>query len=121
LCKRCWDAYEEAVAPILRDREENHPAGRTRRLVEVLAAWERPEWHTRAACRGVGPEEFFPPFQEGRGHANAAQQTYAETTVKYCGNCPVRAECLEAGAGETVGLWGGVGPRKRKARPRDGE
>jgi hypothetical protein len=31
----------------------------------------RPDWHTRAACRGVGPDAFFPAPNESTATATA--------------------------------------------------
>ena len=60
----------------------------------------RPAWHAQAACRGVGTEAFF---VEGRGRANHTRKQAVEL---YCSQCPVVAECREAGRHEAYGTWG---------------
>lgn len=62
----------------------------------------RPEWHSRAACRGQGPESFFPE----RGQSTAPAKAL-------CDVCPVQTECLGAGLVEEAGIWGGLAPRPR--------
>ncbi len=67
----------------------------------------RPAWHRRAACRGVGVDAFI----IGQG----AQ--YEEGSRKLCAGCPVRQECLEtalAHGDTTTGLWGGTTPVERR-------
>lgn len=44
----------------------------------------RPKWHQQAACRGVGPDLFFPRLGDGRPDAGLA----------YCERCSVQTECL---------------------------
>jgi WhiB family redox-sensing transcriptional regulator len=53
------------------------------------------------ACRGVGPELFFPK----RGDNTAVFEARA-----VCAGCPIRVECLEyaVGAKEPFGVWGGL-------------
>lgn len=60
----------------------------------------RPAWHARAACRGVGPELFFPD----RGDSAWA---YGQAREMHCAHCPVVSECRQAGEHEAFGLWGG--------------
>jgi WhiB family redox-sensing transcriptional regulator len=31
-----------------------------------------------------------------------------------CDECPVQAECLEAGMDEEYGIWGGLSPKQRR-------
>lgn len=54
----------------------------------------RPDWHRRAACRGVGPDLFFP----GPGHPHPVG-------VVLCESCPVIDDCR--GSDEPYGVWGG--------------
>jgi WhiB family redox-sensing transcriptional regulator len=76
--------------------------------VEVLLAQlvSRPEWHRRAACRGVGPDLFFPARSDGRPVQGLA----------YCERCPVRQECLTSAQelASTSGVWGGTTGRQRR-------
>lgn len=76
-----------------------------------------PAWHAQAACRGAGPEAFFPPESpERRGPSRQAQLAYEAAAEQYCARCPVTVECLEAGQGEGHGLWGGLSPSQRYRR-----
>ncbi|MEU7811844.1 WhiB family transcriptional regulator [Pseudonocardia sp. NPDC049154] len=46
-------------------------------------------WLTRAACRGVDPETFFPVAEAGPARDDAVERAKA-----LCAGCPVRAACL---------------------------
>jgi WhiB family redox-sensing transcriptional regulator len=65
---------------------------------------QRPEWHQRAACRGMGSSTFF---RSGR--------TAARLAMAFCQICPVADQCRAAAleAGE-VGVWGGTTTQQRK-------
>jgi WhiB family redox-sensing transcriptional regulator len=65
---------------------------------------QRPEWHKRAACRGKGVDEFFPP--EGSSRIRGAIQ---------CARCPVAKECLEYALDQPSlkGVWAGTSERAR--------
>ena len=71
-------------------------------LEEML---RRPEWHQRAACKGVGPSDYV----RGRG-ANY------EAVRPLCEDCLVHQECLETALGDTdlVGLWAGTTELERR-------
>jgi hypothetical protein len=58
----------------------------------------RPAWHRRAACRGLGNDEFFPGRRQSTDAAKAI-----------CGVREVQAECLASALGDerTAGVWGG--------------
>jgi WhiB family redox-sensing transcriptional regulator len=61
------------------------------------------DWRSRAACRHIDPELFFP-----EGSAGPALQ--ATTLAKQaCGTCPVQAQCLlwALDHGVAFGIWGG--------------
>jgi WhiB family redox-sensing transcriptional regulator len=68
------------------------------------------DWRTRAACRGMETDMFFP--ERGDGAAVDAAKTV-------CGTCPVAADCLDEainlpdGWGE-IGIWGGTSGRQRR-------
>lgn len=66
----------------------------------------RPEWHRRAACRGVGTDAFFLIRGQDPGPAR-----------ELCGRCPVVAECAEVGQAEDYGIWGGLSPGQRRRSP----
>ena len=71
---------------------------------EALARYlERPSWHAEAACSGAGADVFFLPLGGDPGPAKAL-----------CAACPVAAECLEAGAEEGHGIWGGLSAKARR-------
>jgi len=74
-------------------------------LEELLAAVERPAWHAQAACRGKGPDRWFP----GQGGDYEAAQAV-------CADCPVRAACLAAA--DVHGIWGGLSAKARKEHRR---
>ena len=67
----------------------------------------RPDWHQRAACRGVGPSDYV---RGARGNYEAVRAL--------CGACPVRQDCLEAALADDslVGLWGAVEGERREMR-----
>ena len=72
-------------------------------FLDALA--KRPAWHARAACRGLGPEIFYPGLGESVNPAMAI-----------CALCPVRPECLRYGLVHSVqlGIWGGTSGRTRR-------
>lgn len=66
----------------------------------------RPDWHADANCSGL-TDVMFPSGQGGRDHTTSVTATTARA-VAVCAECPVRAECAEAGADERFGVWGGI-------------
>ncbi len=63
----------------------------------------RPEWHARAACRGMGTALFVP-----------TQGVKSRGGKSICLTCHVRPECLAFGQdGNEVGTWGGLSSRER--------
>jgi len=75
--------------------------------VELAPLIDRPEWHRRAACRGAGPDAFYPRRGDPRAEAR-----------DLCSRCPVIAACGQAGADEQYGTWGGATPQQRRAARR---
>lgn len=71
-------------------------------------------WMDDALCRQFPAELFFP--EDDRAQA----ATYAKAAKEVCGQCPVRAQCLEyaLARGENAGVWGGMSPRERAAERR---
>lgn len=63
----------------------------------------RPGWQARAACRGVGPDVFYPADMAVRHGVDP----YAMAR-RLCAGCPVREPCREAGMSEAYGMWGGL-------------
>jgi len=67
---------------------------------DVLAGG-RPDWHARAACRGVGADVFFPR----RGGSAVGGR-------RLCEGCEVAYECLGYGLDNGCwGVWGGFALR----------
>jgi WhiB family transcriptional regulator, redox-sensing transcriptional regulator len=64
----------------------------------------RPEWHARAACRGMGTDLFFP----------VDSVTLARAT-KICSGCGVREECgrFAIEHPSLKGIWAGTSERRR--------
>jgi WhiB family redox-sensing transcriptional regulator len=66
-------------------------------------------WWSRAACRAVDPDLFFPVSTTGRD----GQESRAK---RVCDSCLVRAECLayalDAGP-ILLGIWGGTSETER--------
>lgn len=62
-------------------------------------------WRTRANCRGVDPELFYPEPGESSAPAKAV-----------CRDCIVRLACLEYAISqhEVRGVWGGTAERERR-------
>ncbi len=61
-------------------------------LMELL----HPEWHKRAACRGMDLALFYPEINES-----------SQAALDACATCPVREECSVSGKTESHGVWGG--------------
>jgi len=99
---------------------------------DVLDILVRPEWQSRAACNGVGPQHFFweeftwhdirdkyymteKAFKrESKKNLDVIRDTMqAEYVEEYCDVCPVRAECAAAGKWEKFGIWGGQTLKQR--------
>jgi WhiB family transcriptional regulator, redox-sensing transcriptional regulator len=66
---------------------------------------EQLPWATEAKCLNADPDVFFP---EKGGSTREAK--------RICGECPVRAECLEYAleSDERFGIWGGMSERERR-------
>lgn len=67
---------------------------------------KRPSWQAAAACRDYPAVVFFPDLGGVTTEAKAV-----------CMTCLVRVECGDYAVanGEVDGIWGGQGPRARKA------
>lgn len=62
-------------------------------------------WAEEARCLNADPDIFFP---EKGGSTREAK--------RICGECPVRAECLDyaLASEERFGIWGGMSERERR-------
>jgi WhiB family transcriptional regulator, redox-sensing transcriptional regulator len=74
------------------------------KLIEALAVGEL-SWQDYANCRGADADLFFPE----RGASTRKAKSI-------CGECQVRAECLDFAIeiGEKFGIWGGMSERERR-------
>ncbi len=77
------------------------------RLLDLVET-ARPAWHADAACRGAGPDPWFPSTRR----PDASEWAEARAV---CGRCVVRAECAEAGRLAKDGMWGGRTPVERES------
>ena len=68
-------------------------------------SFDHAAWMQRGACRGNGPDTFFPT-----GRADAA------VAKLICADCPVKTECLNYAMrnGDIVGIWGGTSEKQRR-------
>jgi WhiB family redox-sensing transcriptional regulator len=66
---------------------------------------ERPAWHQDAACRGLGPKEWFTGAPE-----------YVERARAVCRGCVVQAECAEFAMADPdlTGVWAGMTATERR-------
>jgi WhiB family redox-sensing transcriptional regulator len=71
---------------------------------------EQTNWRTRAACRHINPELFFP-----EGTAGPALQV-TDLAKRICAMCPVQAWCLNWALdhGAAFGIWGGLTEGERR-------
>ncbi len=75
----------------------------TARLIDEVT--HRTLWQAQSACKGKGPDLFFP---ERGGSVDAAK--------KLCAGCAVHRPCLEAALADpgTLGISGGVSDHGRR-------
>lgn len=68
-------------------------------------------WTEEAACRGMGPDRFYPFVEEEDEDVHAAAAAKA-----VCASCPVREDCLTTAiqTREQYGIWGGLTSRERR-------
>jgi Transcription factor WhiB len=70
-------------------------------MLDYLRRYREPaDWWEQAACRGQGPEAWFPEPEPRR---RAAPLELREL----CDGCPVRDECAQAGKQAYAGVWAG--------------
>jgi len=85
------------------------PEGALKELVQEICSPHR-QWRRKAACSGLGPEQFYPAGGEEYSGVLAAR-----IGPRVCHECPVRISCLAEGLGERHGIWGGLSIKQRSA------
>ena len=85
--------HEASMSPTITDRQ-----------AVVTAA--TPPWKSRAACRGLSSEVFYP-----------ADDDAVATAKSICASCRVAPDCLEHAIAvrEKDGIWGGATERERRS------
>lgn len=73
--------------------------------------FRHPNWTEEAACRGMGPDRFYPTDSEDDDDTEVAVAAKA-----VCESCPVREDCLTTAieTREQYGIWGGMTSRERR-------
>jgi WhiB family redox-sensing transcriptional regulator len=66
-------------------------------------------WKQHAACRGHDPDLWFAGWKDG---AEGKQRRQA---IAICATCPVRRLCLNYGATDPNGIYGGIDEKHRRA------
>ncbi len=71
---------------------------------ESLYLMLREPWQKLAACRGMGPENFYLDLTD------PLYEDKLEIAQRICSNCPVQADCEDYSNGnsEEWGIWNGV-------------
>lgn len=66
-----------------------------------------PPWRSKAACKGLEPEIFYPSSEDDLDAVPAKE---------VCSGCVVREACLEHALAvrEKDGIWGGATERERR-------
>lgn len=77
---------------------------------------DEPTWYDQARCAGYPPEMFF-GFTAERPQRKERRERLA---LEVCAECPVRAECRDAGREEPFGIWGGTTSEERGFHPISG-
>ena len=79
--------------------------GELKRYAEQVKNGEL-NWMDDALCAQTDPDAFHP----GHGELNLSK-----TAIKICNMCDVKEQCLDYALknNESIGIWGGTGPRTR--------
>lgn len=82
---------------------------------DALHLMVREKWQYDAACRGMGPENFY------LDSLDPEYETKLALAVRVCGNCLVREECrtYAENRGELYCVWDGIdleNPESRSLR-----
>jgi WhiB family transcriptional regulator, redox-sensing transcriptional regulator len=78
--------------------------------LSLLLELRRPAWQARAACRGLGTEDWFP--------TQGVSGEMLDRARSVCATCPVAEPCADAGDRESTGIWGGMTVQQRQRRRR---
>lgn len=96
-----------------------HRPGDNRTEAPRASGGLRPDWRTKAACRGYASATGDPwDADPNVGFVNS-------TAAAFCLQCPVKRECLLEGlksdrlnGGDAFGIWGNTAPKQRRAMVR---
>ena len=74
---------------------------------DIARLFARADWMTDAACKGMGPDIFYPEH---------GQWTKAAAAREVCQRCPVKTECGQHAldTDERHGIWGGGSIDRRR-------
>ena len=80
------------------------------RIVWLPSEFDDRSWRRLAACRGDGPDAWFPVGTTGDAVAQIA------ATKAVCHRCPVRLACLQYAlvSHQEDGVWGGYSEEERR-------
>lgn len=97
------------------------PRAETRRAVRptvtpISVDESDPDWRTRAACRDMDPEDWFPVSELESGPA----LVHAENVKTICHQCPAIDSCLSwaLDTQQLFGIWGGLTAKERASLKR---
>ena len=84
------------------------------RLHTITSDIRDAEWRQHAACKGKGPDLFFPHEELENGEIRYLNPTPEARAL--CAACPVAEECAQyaVDTNQTHGLWGGLTVRQRR-------
>jgi hypothetical protein len=96
-----------------------HQPGDNRNEAPRASGGLRPDWRTKAACRGYA-DGYLDPWD-----ADPSVGVVNNTAKEFCSTCPVKRECLVEGLrsdrlnlGVAYGIWGNTAPKQRRAMVR---
>jgi len=75
-----------------------------------MSYYEQHDWMPDAPCLGKAAYMWFPPMYI----EDQLKNKFYEMGRAVCKTCPAWEECLERGADEAYGLWGGLTPVERR-------
>lgn len=95
----------DAVALSSQPHNVEVPAPPTLGLFDSYDPTVRVDWRTRAACRGMGSDLFFPTSGNATTHV-----------TRICARCPVAEECRTTALDDPSlhGIWAGTSVRERR-------